>query len=200
MVIFDLDGTLLDSMDGILRAVNHVFDSVGKEHPTYNDYILNFRFPFGAFYRDRGVTLSDSEILSVYREGLGEGFDPDFHLDALHVVTHLQNLSFTSAIVTANSLRNASKALDKAGFGSGMKIISAPNKVEAIRKLVKQSSLGSRTPYVGDSCADMMEAREAGAKPVAVLRGDLINLAPHFHKAGAQACVSSLVHLTKVVR
>jgi phosphoglycolate phosphatase-like HAD superfamily hydrolase len=78
--------------------------------------------------------------------------------------------------------------------------VSASNKVEAIRELVGRSSLGSKTPYIGDIIADMIDAKTAGAYPIAVLRNGLLKLAHEFHKAGAKHCTSSLTHLTKVVR
>jgi phosphoglycolate phosphatase-like HAD superfamily hydrolase len=202
-VLFDFDGTLANSMNEIFTAVSHVFISQGLEVPSFEDYIINFRFPFGFFYRARGVKLSDDEIFAIYASAYFKYFglyNPPLYDDGLRLIHYLHKTNHTSSVITANSKDNTLRVLESAKLIHLVDCVSASNKEEAIRELVYRSSLGSKTPYVGDIIADMIDAKRAGAYPVAVLRNGLFKLANEFHKAGARMCIPSLMHLTKVVR
>lgn len=201
-VICDFDGTLVNSMEEIFTAVSYVFISQELEAPSFEDYVVNFRFPFGVFYRERGIKLSDEKIFEIYAKAYFKMYgvyNPPLYDDGLAMISKLHEIDHTVSVVTANSQDNTLRVIESAKLINLIDCFSASNKVEAIRELVQKSSLGSRTPYVGDIIADMIDAKEAGAFPVAVLRNGLIKLAPEFHKAGARLCISSLTHLIKVV-
>jgi len=202
-VLFDLDGTLADSMGEIFAAVSYVFVSQGLEKPDFEDYVINFRFPFGVFYQERGVRLYDDEIFAIYANAylrLHGIYNPPLYDDGLRLISHLHEINHTVTVVTANSSDNTLRVLESASLINIVDCVSASSKEDAIRELVSGSLFGSRTLYVGDIVADMIDAKKGGAFPVAVLRNGLMRLAPKFHAAGARMCVSSLMHLTKVVR
>ena len=202
-VLFDLDGTLANSMEEIFSAVSHVFLSQGLKVPSFEDYVINFRFPFGYFYRERGVKLSDDEIFRIYADAYRSKYgvyNPPLYDDGLFIISHLHDIDHTATVITANSEDNTLRVLEFAKLIHLVDCVSACNKEDAIRELVGKSLLGDRTIYVGDVVADMIDAKRGGAFPVAVLRNGLMKLAPKFHEAGARMCVSSLTHLTKVIR
>jgi phosphoglycolate phosphatase-like HAD superfamily hydrolase len=116
------------------------------------------------------------------------------------MISHLREINHVVTVVTANSSDNTLRVLESAKLLNFVEYISASHKSEAIRELVGKSALGSKTIYVGDIVADMIDAKNGGAYPVAVLRNGLMRLAPEFHAAGARMCISSLMQLKKVVR
>lgn len=197
LALFDFDGTLVDSMGSIFKGVSYVFTQSGCSPPDFVDYILNFHFPFGAFYRERGVSLSDDEIFRIYLQGT-DRYVPQFFDDAKAVISSLHQAGYIACIVTANREENVLRTLENVGLDGCVQHRCATEKTETIRELVSQSSLGSKTIYVGDIVADIKDASAAGAYPVAVLRNGMMKLAPEFHKAGAKMCVSSLKHLKLV--
>lgn len=197
-VLFDLDGTLIDSMEKIYSGACHVFTSQKITPPSFEDYILHFRFPFGVYYRERGVRLSDRQIFAVYSELVGDYKAPFFD-DGFYAISELCKIGYSISIITANSTNAALNALESVKLVELVDCVSASNKVDAIREFVSKSSIGSKTPYVGDIITDVREAKEAGAFPVAILRNGMMKLAPKFHDAGAKICISSLMYLTKVV-
>lgn len=202
-VLFDFDGTFVDSMSEIFGAVSHVFISQGLNVPSFEEYITKFRFPFGAFYRERGVRLSDDEIYNIYIGAYHEKYgvyNPPLYDDVLGLIKYLRGIDHTISVVTANSHDNITRVLEGAKLINVVDCFSACDKVEAIRELVNSSFFGPKTFYVGDVVADMIDAKKAGAFPVAVLRNGLIKLAYEFHTAGARMCISSLSHLLKVIR
>ena len=197
-VLFDLDGTLVDSMERIFDSVCWVFISQGVKPPSFEDYLLYFKFPMISFYRDRGIKLSEEEIFQIYYDAHGK-YKPMFFDDALNVINQLHSMQYNVKIVTGNSPRNALRVLESVNLADLIECKSAGDKVDAISELVSRSSLGSKTPYVGDIVADMRDAKKAGALPVAVLRNGMMKLANEYHKAGAKFCISSLIHLKQKV-
>ena len=198
LVLFDMDGTLVDSMDRIFHSVCRVFVSQGVKPPTFETYLLTFGFPYEKWYWDLGVKLSSEEIWKIYSREHGE-YNPPFFHDALTEIHKLRETNFRPIIVTANSCENVLKVLKLVDLADLIECKSASDKSKAIGELVKESALGERTPYVGDIVADMADARKAGARPVAILRNGMMRLAQEYHDAGASICINSLSHLTKVV-
>jgi phosphoglycolate phosphatase-like HAD superfamily hydrolase len=200
-VLFDADGTLLDSMNEIFGAVCKVFESQGVVPPDFEDYLLDFRFPFGGYYRSRGVKLSDKEILCAYLKAYedenGE-YNPPFHSDAPPLIRWLHDRRVRCKIITANSTENVRRVLASLNFDDLIECTSAGEKVEAIREEMSKSRFGHMIPFVGDTCADVDDGKKAGVFTVAVLRGQM-RLAPEFLKAGAKICIPSLSYLTEVV-
>lgn len=198
-VLFDLDGTLVDSMGKIFEAVSGVFVVEGLEKPSFEDYVLNFRFPFETFYCERGVKLSPKEIFKTYSTFHGH-YNPRFFDDALSAIHRLHSTQHKPSIVTANSPENVLRVLESVNLVNVLECKSASDKVEAIREFVGRSSLGGMTPYVGDIVADMRDAKRAGARPVAVLRNGLMKLGQEFLDAGASICIRSLKDIDLVLR
>ncbi|MEI7513259.1 MAG: HAD hydrolase-like protein [bacterium] len=201
VVLFDADGTIFDSMDGIFGAVCNVFESEGINPPDYEDYLINFRFPFGQYYRRYGVSLSDEEILrrylASYKAKHGE-YNPPFFQDARNIIDWLHSKKCRAKVITANSIENIMRVLSSANFDDFIECKSAESKAEAIREEIGKSKFGRMTPFVGDTCADIEDGEKAGVFTVAVLR-QRMRLAPQFLKAGAKICIPSLMDLTEVV-
>ncbi len=198
-VLFDWDGTIVDSMDKIFQGACHVFVSQSLEPPSFEDYVLNFRFPFGIFYRERGVKLSDNKIYEIFLECCSDD-SSSFFDDALPAFSRLQKNGFTPTIITANSSDKIVGILNSLGLAEPVDCVFARNKASTIAEFVKKSALGSRTPYFGDIREDMREAVEGGASPVAVLRKDMMKLGQEFLDAGAIVCIKSLRDLELVLR
>lgn len=198
-VLFDWDGTVVDSMEDIFKGACHVFVSHGIKPPTFEDYVLNFRFPFGAFYRERGVKLSDEEIYEIYCSACGP-HNPSFYEDFPPAFAWLQNNQYTASIITANSSDRILKILESAGLAELIECKYSRSKARVIAEFVKKSALGDRTPYFGDIRHDMREAKEGGASPVGVLRKDMMKLSQEFLDAGAVMCINSFKEIDVVLR
>lgn len=69
-VLFDLDGTLTDSAEGIFNCLRYSIDRMGREQPT-DDLLMEFLGPpLDESYRNRlGYTMEEAKIaLTYYRE------------------------------------------------------------------------------------------------------------------------------------
>lgn len=183
-VIWDLDGTLLDTLDDLAASTNaalvqqgmpartkeevrmFVGNGVrklmiravpgGEENPAFESALAGFVAHYGAHSRDNTKPY----------DGIPELLD---ELDAMGV---------RQAIVS-NKIDFAVKELSKAYFGDRMQVAvgddpsrkkkPAPDSVwEAMRQL---GVMAEETVYVGDSDVDVITARNAGISCVAVCWG-----------------------------
>lgn len=172
--IFDLDGTLGDTLPVCYQAFRHVFQEF------------------------EGVTYSNEEISrmfgpsekGIFQKRLPDRWEPawktylkryaQFHpLYAKHftgideVLTLLANQRIPLGIVTGKGLESAEISLDELGLASFFEVIEAGDdehgvKPQAIRRILKLWDLpGENVIYVGDVPYDIRSAREAGAIPIA---------------------------------
>jgi len=190
--LFDFDGTTGDSMCLVYQGVCNVFRNSRIIPPTPNDYILHFAFPYRGYYHDRGVKADEHQIWEWFKEGAGP-FKIELFQDAISLFRRLEEAGYQPAIVTANSEENIQKSLHHHNLNHiETYSIHAADKTECIRKLVENSEFGSETIYVGDIVSDMVQAKAAGARPIAILRNSFMSLASHFFEAGATDCIRTL--------
>src|SRR5688572_591742 len=68
-VLFDLDGTLIDSIDLIVNSARHAFEKCGQLMPTREEWLADLGLPlramFGRFITD-DATMND--LVAGYRE------------------------------------------------------------------------------------------------------------------------------------
>jgi len=191
-VLFDFDGTLGDSMGSIYEGVCHVFRNSLIVPPAMDDYVLNFAFPYTGYYHDRGVKADKDQIWKWFREGAGP-FKGDFFQDGINLLRRLEEAGYVPAIVSANSEENIQHSLHCHNLNHiEAHSIPSADKTERIRELVEISEFGSETIYVGDIVSDVVQAKAAGARPIAILRNSLMSLSPYFFAAGATDCVRTL--------
>lgn len=175
LVIFDLDGTLLDTLDDLAAAVNHALGLRG----------------FPPRRRDEVRRLIGNGVASTIRRAVPEGTDEaviartladfkDYYLRNINVHTHpfpgvaalVDALNGAGVLVAANSNKvdSAVKALCAAHFGEGVALAlgeregipkkPAPDGVNLILETLGANR--DRTLYVGDGEADLLTAQNAG--------------------------------------
>jgi len=190
--LFDFDGTVGNSMRLVYQGVCNVFRNSRIIPPTLDDYIIHFAFPYLGYYQDRGVKADEHQILKWFKEGAGP-FRIELFQDAINLLRRLEEAGYQPAIVTANSEENIQKSLRYHNLDHiEAYSIHAADKTECIRGLIEKSEFGAETIYVGDVVSDMVQAKAAGARPVAILRNSFMSLAPHFFEAGATDCIRTL--------
>ncbi len=197
-VIFDYDGTSVDTMETIFKGACNVFRRHGLKLPTYEEYVLDFGFPYIDFYRKRGVEYSDDEIWSIFSETEFPPID-SFYKDSLPTFSWLKENDYTPAILTANPSKRVLETFESVGLGE-IRCVSTRDKPKAIAGFVRNSPRGWTPPCFGDICDDIRAAVKGGAFGIAVLRGELRRLAPDFFEIGASACIGSLSEVEVVLR
>lgn len=181
-IIFDLDGTISDPKDGIIKRVLLVLENYGAPTPSQeelNRYIgppllQSFESILG---KDRAV-----EALALYRKmykETGGVFENILYPDMPRIIRKLCENGKKLFVATSKGQKIAEGILEhfnlsqyfRATYGSSPNYEIA-NKPEIIALLLKQQNIApEKAVMIGDTKYDMMGAKENGVSAVGVLWG-----------------------------
>ena len=181
-VLFDLDGTLLDTLEDMADALNRTMDSFALPHRSLQEvrsFVGNGARRLIALATGAGGDRLE-EILAVYKEDYDRNClvktapYPGIMqlLDQLHAAGCLVGIVSNKPDSTVQSLSEAlfqGKADIAVGEKAGVRRKPAPDTV-----LAAMEALGvtrAETVYVGDSEVDIMTARAAGVPCISVTWG-----------------------------
>jgi len=170
-VLWDLDGTILDTTELILLSYRHAFSSVLKREISDEEALANFGEPLRAVMT-RYSTERAEELMDCYRDHNHEHHDNFVEpfpgiLDAL---ANIERRGFKQVIVTSKTEWLSRRGLELfgltkffeevVGFESSEEHKPAPGPaIEALRRL---KILPEEAVFVGDSSADFHCASAAG--------------------------------------
>lgn len=187
-VIFDLDGTIVDNQNVLLRAFKVAFEAVEEKFPGEE----NVRLQFGkdletileTFSLDRNKFDKFKSHFSQYlKENGGSKIVPGM----VEVLDWLKNEDYVLGLVTSKSrdlVRDELNELDLNRFfdvviDESSTKMHKPHPEPLLKACEYLGVAPSRTiPYVGDSRFDMLAACTAGLLPIGVtwgVHGELVN-------------------------
>lgn len=189
--LFDLDGTLLDSIPVILKSAREVFVE------------MDLRYDEDAIRKTIGIPLKVQardwagerwhEFESKYRAAYKRNQYGDFHLfpGTVDMLKSLRSAGVKTALVTSKSTNGARSALENTGMNGLFDAIISADDVKHAKPqpepILKALSILDVNPdealYVGDSAFDIDAAQRAGVQPIAVSWGarskdDLLLMCP----------------------
>lgn len=176
-VTFDLDGTLLDSLDGITEAFNHMFARLGypamtveevarKTSVSLKDFVATFLRPEES---EIGVKIFRDYYDHIYLDRTRMPSEARQALERIHGTV-------TAGIVTNKKGTYARSLAAHFGFADSMKaIIGAEDGFRAkpapdmLQEFLRTTGLDAQnTVYVGDAPIDIETAHNAGLDAIAV--------------------------------
>lgn len=208
VVLFDLDGTLIDSLELLVRAMQHAFDSFAGPRPTVEEWVATIGRPlvwqFGRYARN------DDELQQLVRTY--RAFQYEHHdrltrpFDGIPALVHaLASAGHPLGVVTSKSDHLANRALSHVGLAEHFAVVVGADRTErhkpdpdplwlALREIGAEVS---DAVYVGDSPFDVLAANAAGVRSIAVTWG----AAPHAVLAQASPAhvVASVPELESVI-
>ena len=196
LIVFDLDGTLVETREDLARSVNHALEAEGlPSHPM--ETVVRF-VGDGALklvQRSIGAGFSDEtcqKVLAGFLEHyLGHCTDhAECYPGAIEVLPMLAPARL--CVLTNKPIEPTLKILDKLSLSSHFESVIGgdgalgrkPNPA-AILSLIKESkTTPERTLLVGDTSVDVLTARNCGCKVAGVQfgfrPGDFINYPPDY--------------------
>lgn len=190
-VLFDLDGTLLDSVPAILNSNRQVCIEMGIPYDE-----VKMRNWIGIPLKAQAHKLvpdRELEFMDVYRKVYRELQDPDTHLfsGTIPMLDSLRAQGYHTGLVTSKNSRGTTRIVDLIGLRDKFDAIISADEVENAKPhpepILTALEMLNVTPeeavYVGDSLFDADAAHSAGVKFVAVTWGartkeDLLLMCP----------------------
>ncbi len=179
-LLFDVDGTLLDTREFILQATEHALKTHGYTVPQRAELSKHVSKPLGKVYQDITGQAEVGELENTHRE---------FQLANLHLsvpflntvetLKTLKERGYRMAIVTTRSRKTSVKTLELAGVDIFFDTIISKEDTPAVKPdptpLLKALEQLGCTPaeaiMIGDSELDVQAGKNAGTQTVRVTYG-----------------------------
>ena len=181
-VLFDLDGTLIDSVRLILDSYHHTLAAHGLPPRTDEEWLAGVGTPLVAQFdawRNDPDTLQ--ALIATYREYNLKHHDRmvTVYPGVVDVVRALKEEGVATGLVTSKNRAGALRGLTLVRLEALMDVLVCADEVEnpkphpePVEKALRLLGADPRTAvYVGDSIHDMRSGRAAGVRTVAVLWG-----------------------------
>lgn len=181
-VLFDIDGTLLDTTDLILRCYEHTISAHKLSHKTREDISVIFGKPLEACYQ----LLFPNEDIAKLSETHLSFQEKNLHLstpfvNARKTLDNLHNRGFKIAGVTTRSKRTSIKSLEVNDIASYFDIVISREDVtnpkphpESLLKVLKYFNVSPKHAImVGDTHVDIRAGKNAKTKTIGVTYGPL---------------------------
>jgi phosphoglycolate phosphatase len=176
LFLFDFDGVLADSLDLYAEAVARCLERIGTPIvKTREDYLALFEGNFYESMAARGVNLA-AFAQAAMEIMPGIDYDAMRPFDGLIPVLDALQKDHLLAVISSNGSRTIRRMLERFGFDPYFKEILGSDflfsKKEKIDHALAEYGIPlERAFYIGDTTGDIVEARAAGIRTVAVTWG-----------------------------
>ncbi len=174
-VIFDWSGTLVDDLEAVLEATNHVFVQSGAAPFTRETFRSEFSLPFTGFYKRFLPHVPMPELERWFHERFSQVQElvrPIAHAREFLEFCERQGFrTFVLSTVRTDYFQQQARAV---GFDRYLQVpyLGVWDKREKIRELIQDHSLSvAETVFVGDMEHDVDTAKFGGVSSCAVLTG-----------------------------
>ena len=181
-ILFDLDGTLIDSIELILNSARYAFEKLERECPSDEEWLAGVGIPlftmFARYARDEGEKAA---LIAAYREYQMEHHDRLIRCydEVVDTVGELRSRGHELAIVTSKSEYLSLRALTQVGLARHIDTIvgcdaSTRHKPDPEPVRIALHRLGCAPTdaiFVGDSIHDIRAGNAAGVRSAAALWG-----------------------------
>lgn len=210
LIIFDLDGTLIDSTGDIAWAVNRTLNSLGRDGVGTETVKSSVGWGVRSLLENL-MPGEDPQVIDeargVFLEYYGGHLDVETHLyaGAVETLEHFKARGKKLALVTNKPVALTDRVLEAFAINGFFEMVlggdSLPRKKphpEPLLKVVEELQVpAERTVFVGDSAIDCETGRRAGIATIGAAygfrgRGELV-------EAGCDIVIESLDELKEIV-
>jgi phosphoglycolate phosphatase len=181
-LLFDLDGTIVDTSVGFVKSLKHAFSIYGLDCPE-DDFLIE-RISNGSIgiinelcgekYTAEDKMAIRSEFLSYYQPISALDVEP--YGEIVETMEQLNDAQIPLAIVTNKPEKLALPIIEAIGLSKIIKIIICPEQVDLVKpdpegllKACRYMSINPRSAiYCGDHIKDICAAKNAKMRSIAV--------------------------------
>jgi len=180
VILFDLDGTLIDSTEAILESFKRSFEYFGDKVPKEKDILPQIGYPLYDMFVNLGVEQSIAQkYVDKYKENYRTLHTTKTVLlkGAKEAIELAYNSGAILGVVTTKTGKYSIELLEHFGLmhyfstlvGSEDVTKHKPNPEPIYLALKRLNVKKSNTIYmIGDTCMDMLAAKNAGIKGIGV--------------------------------
>jgi phosphoglycolate phosphatase len=178
LILFDLDGTISDPLEGIGRSINYALDHFGYEPLKLSELAKYVGPPLDETFKE--ITGNEAEVKALaakYRERYGDiGYTENIlYPGVAEVLLELQAANVPIALCTSKRQDFAEQILEMFELIHHFRFISGGeigvNKSQQIKSLLLQGQVSQSTVMIGDRAVDMIAAHRNGLNAGGVLWG-----------------------------
>jgi len=206
-VLFDLDGTLIDSIELIYRSVEHALSVHRKDAVTRDRILASIGIPLRTHLRRYALDDAEADaMVQTYREWNAAHHDELVRPYAgIHAaLDRLSERGVAMAVVTSKSAPAASQGLTHCGLAGYFELVVGPEQTtrhkpdpDPLWHACEQLAVTpDAAAYVGDSVHDMTAARAGGLHAVGAGWGPFA--ANDLFEAGAHVLLPSPAELDRL--
>lgn len=207
-LLFDLDGTLVDSIELILSSARHAFIGFVGRVPSDDEWRAGIGRPLAAVFREYAPEDGETDrLIGRYREYQLANHDRLLHAyeGIVPAVRDFAAAGHPLAVVTSKADWLARRALEHVGIADLFPVLVGcdtcvnhkphPEPVERALALLGVSS--SDAIFVGDSPHDVASGKAAGVYTVGVTWGAFAR--DEMEACGADVVIDEVTQLTRLV-
>ena len=208
-LLFDLDGTLVESIELIVRSARHAFTGFEGRAPSDDEWRAGIGRPLLTMIREFAPDEAEVQrVAARYREYQLEHHDRLVHAydGIVPLITELADAGHPMALVTSKVDWLATHALAHVGLGSAIPVVVGcdsctrhkphPEPVERALALLETSA--ENALFVGDSPHDVEAGRAAGVHTIGVTWGAFTRA--EMDASGADVVVDDVEGLGAAIR
>lgn len=211
LVVFDVDGTLLDTSEGLLKSTIYTIDKLGYPMPT-KEVLLSFVGPriqdsLAKVFGLQGEELDKAAAVfrNHYKEEAVMLAKP---YEGMHVVLqNLKNRNIHMAIATNKRQDFIERLADKYGISEYIKVICGTDfqgklkKEDLIRNCIKEFPECSTkdTVMIGDSAYDAEAAERVGVDFIGATYGFDFKSAEEVQKWSSVTSINRMIEILEII-
>jgi len=206
-IIFDLDGTLIDSKEAHFRAFREVGIKLAKNALTAEQF-KKWYFPnYLSIWKNLGIDEKDwMKANEIWQKYYHSHENPKLFSNVREILAYLKSKGCKIALVTSGNEKRVSSDLEREKIKNFFNVIvcedgfkrhelkPAPNQLlVALEKLDEDAN---NAVYIGDTPTDVMTGRNAKMETIAITTG--FGLLENIKEANPDVIINSLEELKKI--
>jgi pyrophosphatase PpaX len=207
-LLFDLDGTLIDSIELILNSARFAFEGFTGRPPSDDEWRAGIGRPLHAVFREYAPDETEAErLLGRYREYQLANHDRlvRAYEGIVPVIEALAKAGHPMALVTSKSSWMSQRALDHVGLTAAIPVIVGadscdnhkPHPEPVERALAILGATPQNALFVGDSPFDVQAGRAAGVYTIGVTWGAFSR--EEMERCGADVVLDAVSELPRAI-
>ncbi len=181
IILFDLDGTLIDSTEAILESFHHSFDRHGYESKKDEEIKALIGYPLDIMYENLGVDSKEIwDLVATYKEHYRDISTQKTELlkNAQEAVLLAKEFA-TLGIVTTKTAQYSKLLMEHFDLMQYFEVLIGredvqnpkPNAEPILKALEKMDTKDREIWMIGDTKLDLIAAKNANVNSIAVLSG-----------------------------